>query len=96
MLDKNVQSEYKKEDLENVTKVEAEHQETVKNLGLEERVFKTTPRSAFITLKDHKENFINNPKARLLNPRKPEIGKISKQILENVINVIRKKSKLNS
>ena len=91
-----MQSEYKKEDLENVFQVEAEHQETVKNLGLEERVFKTTGRSAFLTVKDHKDNFQNNPKSRLLNPTRPEIGKVSKQILESVIAVIKKKSKLNS
>ena len=76
--------------------VQVEHQDVVKNLGLEERVFKTTPRPAFITVKDHKAQFQNDPKARLLNPTKPEIGKVSKQILENVINVIRKKTKLNS
>ena len=96
LLNKNIQSEYKKEDIENVKIVEAEHQDTVKDLGLEERVFKTTARSAFITVKDHKENFLNNTQSRLLNPTKPEIGKISKQILENVINVIRGKTKLNN
>ena len=96
LLEKNIQAEYKKEDLANVDKVQIEHQKVVKNLGLEERIFKTTERTAFLTVKDHKEHFANDPKARLLNPTKPEIGKISKQILENVINVIREKSKLNS
>ena len=37
---------------------------------------------AFITLKDHKENFENAPKCRLINPAKTNIGKISKQILQ--------------
>ena len=35
------------------------------------------------------------PLAPLLNPTKPEIGKISKQILEKKIPVIRMKSALN-
>ena len=39
-------------------------------------------KEAFITLKDHKENFENKPTCRLINPSKPEIGRISKQILE--------------
>ena len=37
-----------------------------------------------LTLKDHKPNFQNNPTCRLINPRKSEIGKISKQILDRI------------
>ena len=51
------------------------------------RINTTAEREAFITLKDHKPNFPNNPACRLINPRmKSEIiGKISKQILD-IIN----------
>ena len=54
----------------------------------------TTPRASFITLKDHKENFQNNPQVRVLNPTKCEIGKISKKILERIVKQLRKKLKL--
>ena len=37
----------------------------------------------FITIKDHKENFLNHPKVRLINPAKNELGRISKVILNN-------------
>ena len=94
LLEKNINDDYKKENLKNVHNATIAHQEVVKQLGLEERVFKTTTRTAFITIKDHKVNFMNDPKCRLLNPTKPEIGRISKKILQNVINVIREKSKL--
>ena len=94
LLEKNINDNYKKEDTKNVDEVTIEHQKVVTKLGLEERVFKTTPRTAFISVKDHKENFQNDPKCRLLNPTKPEIGRISKRILENVINVTKQKSKL--
>ena len=77
-------------------KVVVEHQEVVKKLEYEKRVFQATQRSAIFSLKDHKENLQNDPKVRLLNPTKNEIRKMLKQILENVISVIRKKSKLNS
>ena len=49
----------------------------------------------FITIKDHKENFRTNPKYRLINPTKSEIGKVSKIILENINNKVRKTTKLN-
>ena len=41
-------------------------------------------REAFISLKDHKENFENKPKCRLINPAKSNSGKISKLILDKV------------
>ena len=40
--------------------------------------------NCFITLKDHKENFSNNPKTRLINPAKNEIGRISKVLVEKI------------
>ena len=78
-------------DVENANK---EHQKIVKDLELTERVFKTTPRDAFITIKDHKDDFMNNTKCRLLNPSKPEVGQVSKIILQNVVNVVKEKTAL--
>ena len=94
LRDENIQTVYKKEVTENVNAVDNAHERVVRNLGLEDRVFETTKRSAFISIKDHKPNFMNDPKVRLLNPCKPELGKVSKQILEKIIAVIRSKSKL--
>ncbi|XP_065639655.1 uncharacterized protein LOC136072378 [Hydra vulgaris] len=51
--------------------------------------------TAFITIKDHKDDFINNTKCRLINPSKPELGKfdieefypsISKELLQISLN----------
>ena len=49
----------------------------------------------FITLKDHKENFANQPKTRLINPAKNEVGRISKVILDNINKELRSKLNLN-
>jgi hypothetical protein len=49
---------------------------------------------AFIYLKDHKENFENNRKCRLINPAKRESGKLSKVILDKINSNLRQK--LNS
>ena len=35
-------------------------------------------------MKDHKYNFLNHPTTRLINPAKNEIGRISKQILDQI------------
>ena len=41
-------------------------------------------KEAFITLKDHKDNFANRPTCRLINPSKTEVGRISKRLLEEI------------
>ena len=63
-------------------------------LKLDDRIFKTSERESFLTLKDHKENFTNNKQTRLINPTKSEIGRISKKILENVRDVVIEKTGL--
>ena len=37
-----------------------------------------------VTLKDHKDNFMNRPTTRLINPSKNEAGRISKHILDQI------------
>ena len=51
--------------------------------------------ACFITLKDHKENFINSPTVRLLNPAKNEVERISKIILSQVKNELKNKLLVN-
>ena len=51
--------------------------------------------SSFITLKGHKENFLNGPTTRLLNPAKNEIGRISKHILQNINKTLSEEIKAN-
>ena len=59
------------------------------DLKLENRMECYTQNEAFITFKDHKENFLNHPKCRLINPAKSEMGKVSKSILEKLNKQIR-------
>ena len=49
----------------------------------------------FISLKDHKPNFMNNPKTRLINPGKNEIGRLSKSVLDKINNKLRNTTRLN-
>ena len=61
----------------------------------EKRTEQIAKQQAFIALKDHKDNFANHPTCRLINPAKSELGKVSKQILDNINSKIRKMTKLN-
>ena len=56
-------------------------------------MYTTTPREAFVTLKDHKEDFATNPKVRLINPCKPEVGKVALKILANIVEEVKSKNR---
>ena len=95
LLEKEINKEYKKMSPNELKNVAITQENVVKKFELEDRVFETAERQCFATVKDHKENFPNNVTARLINPMKPESGKISKQILDEINNTIRKKTGLN-
>ena len=92
MLDKEVQKSYKKENPENVKVVHDEHAKTANELDIGDSMFVTTPREAFILLKDHKEDFETNPKVRLINPCKPEVGRVAMKILDDIVKEIKCKN----
>ena len=91
-LDKAIQKEYKKAPPTVVKNIQSSHSKIVTKLDIEDRVFRTTESQPFITIKDHKENFQNNPTCRLINTSKPEIGKISKQITEKINKIVRQQT----
>ena len=45
-----------------------------------------------MSLKDHKENFLSDPKSRLINPAKSNLGRVSKKILEGLTEKIKTKT----
>ena len=92
---KDVQKCYKKEKKQTFDKINKEHIKLANKLDIDDRLFKTSTQDCFITLKDHKNNFQENPQVRTLNPAKPEIGRISKKILDEKIRIIRANSQLN-
>ena len=92
MLEKSIQKEYKKAPQQIVKNIKKSHSKIVSELELQDRVFQTTKRQPFITIKDHKENYQNNPSCRLINPSKPELGKISKQITAKINSIVREKT----
>ena len=92
LLDKSIQKEYKIAPPRIVKKVNKSHSDIVTELELEDRVFRTTERQPFITIKDHKDNYINNPSCRLINPSKPELGRVSQQITARINAIIREKT----
>ena len=51
--------------------------------------------NCFITIKDHKENFLNHAKVRLINPANNKLRRISKTILDNINLKLFETTKIN-
>lgn len=84
LLKKNIEKEYKKAPVDTVSEINNQAKDIARNLNLSDRIETLAQNEAFISLKDHKDNFSNNPTCRLINPTKSEIGKVSKCILDRI------------
>ena len=95
LLNDNITAKYRKSKDEEVASINEEAKIIACKLNLHNRMECYPNKPAFITLKDHKENFNNNPKCRLINPAKSEMGKVSKFHLDKINMKIRTSTSLN-
>lgn len=84
LLKKNIEKQYKKTSTNTENTINGQAKNIAQHLQIADRVEMLARKDAFITLKDHKDNFQNNPTCRLINPAKSELGKVSKQITEKI------------
>lgn len=95
LLQSSITSKYKKLPPSTLPNIEAESKTIATQLNLDDRINTVAPAEAYVTLKDHKTNFTNNPTCRLINPAKTELGKISKVILEGINSKVNAQLQLN-
>ena len=86
---------YKKSTVFAINAINTEAKAIAKDLNLDERIEQYNQNQSCATLKDHKENFQKNPKCRLINPAKTEIGIVSKHYIDHVNKFIREKLDIN-
>ena len=86
----NITKTYKKAQPSLPKKINVEAKKIAKSFSIDNNKMDiTAKRQCFVTSKDHKDNFRVNPKYRLLNPTKSELGKIRKHVLQQVSTNIR-------
>ena len=95
LLTENITKTYKKTSASAVMHVNKEAKSIATKLGVADRIEQYANRNAFLTLKDHKDNFESNPKCRLINPAKSDIGVISKFYLDSVNTKLRQRLQIN-
>ena len=95
LLIENISKTHKKTAVSAINSINTEAKAIAKDLNLDERIEQYNQNQYFITLKDHKENFQKNPKCRLLNPAKLEIGIVSKHYIDQINKSVREKLNVN-
>ena len=94
-LQDNVTKTYKKAPDSLPEKINLEAKTIAGKFKIADRVDVMAEQEAFFTIKDHKEDFRTNPKYRLLNPTKSELGKLSQSILQKINKTIKEKLGFN-
>ena len=95
LLNNAVTSTYKKANINISNKINEQGKKLIEDDFIINRMHINGNNESFITLKDHKENFANKPKVRLINPAKNELGRIAKSILDKINTKIKEKTKYN-
>ena len=95
ILYENVTKAHKKANPLLPKKINIEAKKIAKEFNLDEKLKIMVKQQCFVTIKDHKPDFRTNPKYRLLNPTKSELGKLSKHILQTINTELQNKLKVN-
>ena len=95
MLNDSVTRTYKKTSDNMHNMINTDGKKLIKDKDVLNRMLTNSKNECFMTLRDHKPNFKNNPKVRLINPAKNEIGQIRKNILDKINHQIGESLKIN-
>ena len=91
----SITTTYKKASDNVHNKINTDGKKLMKGKDILNRMLTNSKNECFITLKDHKPNFKNSPKVRLINRAKNEIGQISKNILDKINHQVRDSLRIN-
>ena len=89
ILYENVTKTYKKANTSLPKRINIEAKKIAKEFNMDEKLNIMEKQQCLVTIKDHKPDCRTNPKCRLLNPTKSELGKLSKHILQTINTELR-------
>ena len=95
LVSDNITKVYKKDESNMIKETNQRAKDIAVRLDIDDRVDQFIQSDAYVTVKDHKPNFPSKIECRLINPAKSNIGRVSKQILSNIVHIVRTKSDTN-
>lgn len=94
LLIENITKDYMKCEKDTIDQINQEAELIIKKERINGKIPKLRKNNAFLTIKDHKDQFPKSIKCRLINPCKTQMGKVSKKILDRINCEVRRKTKL--
>ena len=94
LVSDNVTRDYKIAEENTMSNINKEAWSIIEDFKIKGKVPKYQLADAFITVKDHKEEFPRVVKCRLINPSKSHIARVSKSILDRISTDVRRMTKL--
>ena len=79
----------------NLSVINNDTRKHVHSLDIVDRIECHSQANAFLTIKDHKEDFPNTIKCRVINPTCNNLGKVSKRVLDNINTACREAASVN-
>ena len=95
LLHNNITQDYKLDTENKLADINKDIQKYASALEIEDRMECHSESNAFITIKDHKQEFPNSIKCRIIKPASNNLGKVSKRILDIANNKCRDASGVN-
>ena len=94
-MHENVTKTYKKCNANKSNSINFKAKQIARKLKIDDHGQKLDENEAYVTIKDRQEGFPDKMSCYLINPSKTDIGKISKEILDQVNNNILEKNKVD-
>ena len=94
LLTNNISKDYEKCNKTTLNEINLEAKSLTKKLKTHDRIKKLPLKSAYITVKDQKDNFLTHPKCRVIYPTKSDVGRICKVNVDCINKAVRLKFKL--
>ena len=95
ILKSKITNNYKIDYNNTIEQIDKDTSKFASRLLIEDRLEKFKKKEAYILSKDHKPNFENKLPTRLINPSKTKLGRISKCIIQNILNSVKKANHCN-
>lgn len=89
LIIKQLNSGYKHVNKHALSEINDSHIKLIEKLGLLDRTQTYCPQTSHCLMKDHKPDFLFNPIVRLICPMKSDLGNITKQVIDQIISIVR-------
>ena len=84
LMHENLSRDYRLDDGNKLLDINNDTRKFARSLDIGDRMESHSQANAFLTIKDHKEDFPNTVKCRVINPACNNLGEVSKRVLDEI------------